>query len=75
MEGFAGPLIQQQVEVEIHPFLERQQVADVPTPALVGPGQNQVPRRALAAGAEPLPPEPVQAEPAVKLARLHYKPF
>jgi hypothetical protein len=39
LDGFAGPFIQQQVEVEIHPFLEGHQVADVPTPPLVGPGQ------------------------------------
>src|SRR5664280_3260866 len=31
--------------------------------------KNQVPRRAFAAGTEPLPPEPVQTELAVKLAR------
>ena len=45
LDGFAGPFIQQQVEVEILPFLERHQVADVPAPALVGPGQIFADRR------------------------------
>ena len=40
LDGFAGPLVEQQVEVKILPFLERQQVADVPAPPLVGPGQR-----------------------------------
>jgi hypothetical protein len=39
LDGFAGPFVQQQVEVKVDPFLVGHQVADIPTPALVGAGQ------------------------------------
>ena len=39
LNDFAGPFIQQQVEEQILPLLEGRQVADVPAPALIGPGQ------------------------------------
>ena len=45
LDSFAGPFIQQQVEVEILSLLERRQVANVPTPALIGPGQRFADRR------------------------------
>ena len=40
LDGLAGELIKEQVEIEIQPFLERQQVADIPAPPLVGPGED-----------------------------------
>ena len=45
LDDFAGPFIQQQVEEEILPLLERRQIADVPAPPLVGPGQRFADRR------------------------------
>ena len=45
LDDFAGPFIQQQVEEEIFSLLERRQIADVPAPPLVGPGQIFADRR------------------------------
>jgi hypothetical protein len=36
LDGLAGPLVQQQLQVEVQPLLVGHQVADVPAPALVG---------------------------------------
>ena len=45
LDDFAGPFIQQQVEEEILPPLAGHQVADVPAPPLIGPGQIFADRR------------------------------
>ena len=39
MDRLAGKLIEQQIEEKADAFLPRQQVADVPTPTLIGTGQ------------------------------------